>query len=81
MLAPGGAGMIASPYRVMAGHFPAAVESLGLTCRAEPRDATTEDGRPRSRLYWPGDRLRVAWPAPRVPATQYRPIIAARSLL
>ena len=46
MLAPGGVGLIASPYRLAAEGFPAAVESLGLTCRAEPATATTEDGRP-----------------------------------
>jgi predicted nicotinamide N-methyase len=46
MLAPGGEGWIASPYRVAAEEFPAAVESLGLTCRAEPATAKTEDGRP-----------------------------------
>ncbi len=46
MLAPGGVGLIASPYRVTAEAFPDAVESLGLTCSAEPATATTEDGRP-----------------------------------
>jgi predicted nicotinamide N-methyase len=46
MLAPGGVGWIASPYRLSAEGFPAAVQSLGLTCRAEPATATTEDGRP-----------------------------------
>ena len=46
MLAPGGVGLIASPYRVAAEGFPAAVASLGLTCRAEPATAQTEDGRP-----------------------------------
>src|SRR5262249_55618877 len=46
MLAPGGLGLIASPYRVADEGFPAAVESLGLACRAEPTTAATEDGRP-----------------------------------
>jgi predicted nicotinamide N-methyase len=48
MLAPGGVGWIATPYRLSAEGFPAAVASLGLTCRAEPATATTEDGRPVS---------------------------------
>jgi predicted nicotinamide N-methyase len=46
MLAPGGVGWIASPYRVAAEGFPSAVEALGLTCRAEPAASQTEDGRP-----------------------------------
>jgi hypothetical protein len=46
MLAPGGVGLIASPYRVADEGFPAAVETLGLTCRAEPATARAEDGRP-----------------------------------
>ncbi len=45
MLAPGGVGWIASPYRVADVDFPAAVESLDLTCRVEPATARTEDGR------------------------------------
>ncbi len=56
MLAPGGVGWIASPYRLSAEGFPAAVESLGLTCRAEPATATTEDGRPIA-----GTIYRVTW--------------------
>jgi predicted nicotinamide N-methyase len=44
MLDPGGMGLIASPNRVAAQGFPAAVESLGLTCRAEPANANAEDG-------------------------------------
>ena len=44
MLAPGGVGLIASPYRVADEDFPAAVESLGLTCRAEAASARAEDG-------------------------------------
>jgi hypothetical protein len=46
MLAPGGLGLIASPYRVADEGFPAAVRSHGLSCRAEPATARTEDGRP-----------------------------------
>jgi predicted nicotinamide N-methyase len=48
MLAPGGLGLIASPYRVADESFSAAVESLGLTCRAEPATAKGEDGRSMS---------------------------------
>jgi predicted nicotinamide N-methyase len=44
MLAPGGLGLIASPYRVPAEAFPAAVESVGLVCRVEPATARGEDG-------------------------------------
>jgi predicted nicotinamide N-methyase len=46
MLAPGGLGLIASPYRVADEGFRAAVEALGLTCRPEPATARAEDGRP-----------------------------------
>jgi hypothetical protein len=46
MLAPGGVGLIASPYRVADEGFRNAVESLGLACRDEPATAQTEDGRP-----------------------------------
>src|SRR5579883_3042554 len=46
MLAPGGLGLIASPFRASAHEFPAAVESRGLTCRAEPATAQSEDGAP-----------------------------------
>jgi hypothetical protein len=46
MLAPGGMGLIASPYRVADEGFAAAVQSHGLACRAEPAIARTEDGRP-----------------------------------
>ncbi len=45
MLAPGGVGLIASPYRVAAEGFPAAVESLGLHCLAEDATAQAEGGR------------------------------------
>jgi predicted nicotinamide N-methyase len=44
MLAPGGLGLIATPFRVSAQGFPAAVESCGLTCRTEPVTAQSEDG-------------------------------------
>ncbi len=40
MLAPGGLGLIGSPYRVAAQGFPEAVAARGLLCRAEP--ATVE---------------------------------------
>jgi hypothetical protein len=46
MLAPGGVGLITSPYRVADEGFPAAVQSHGLACRAEPAAARAEDGRP-----------------------------------
>ncbi len=45
LLAPGGLGMIATPYRVAAEAFPAAVASVGLSCRAESVQAKVEDGR------------------------------------
>jgi predicted nicotinamide N-methyase len=45
MLAAAGVGLIASPYRIAARGFPAAVEALGLNCRAEPVSAQTEDRR------------------------------------
>ena len=52
MLAPGGLGLIATPYRVAAEGFPAAVESLGLSCRAETATALSEDGQPiRGTIY------------------------------
>ena len=44
LLAPGGLGLIASPYRLSAEGFPAALASVGLTCRAEPATAHYEDG-------------------------------------
>jgi predicted nicotinamide N-methyase len=46
MLAPGGLGLIASPFRVTASEFPAAAASCGLTCRAEPVTAHSENGLP-----------------------------------
>jgi predicted nicotinamide N-methyase len=45
MLAPGGLGLISSPYRVADEAFPAAVRERGLTCRAEKASAAAEDGR------------------------------------
>jgi predicted nicotinamide N-methyase len=45
MLAPGGIGLLGSPYRVAAEGFPAEVESRGLVCHREPRTVQTEDGR------------------------------------
>lgn len=45
MLAPGGLGLISSPYRVADEGFRDAVESLGLTCQAGSATATAEDGR------------------------------------
>jgi len=44
LLAPGGLGLIATPYRLSAEGFPAALALLGLTCRAEPATAHYEDG-------------------------------------
>jgi predicted nicotinamide N-methyase len=43
LLAPGGLGLIATPYRLSAEGFPAALASVGLTCRAEPATARYED--------------------------------------
>ena len=45
LLAPGGAALIASPYRVAAEAFPSTCVSLGLECGAEPANARTEHGR------------------------------------
>lgn len=45
MLAPGGIGLIASPYRVADERFPDAVRALGLACSAESATARAEDGR------------------------------------
>jgi predicted nicotinamide N-methyase len=44
LLAPGGLGLIATPYRLSAEGFPAALASAGLTCRAEPATALYDDG-------------------------------------
>ena len=44
MLAPGGVGLVASPYRVAAKGFPAALAALGLVCQAEAATARSEDG-------------------------------------
>ena len=45
LLAPGGLGLIASPYRVAAEAFPAALASHSLTFSAEPARARALDGR------------------------------------
>ena len=45
MLAPAGIGLLASPYRVAAKGFPAAIAERGLVCQAEAATARTEDGR------------------------------------
>lgn len=45
MLAPGGVGLISSPYRVAAEAFPSAVAAHGLACRAEPITAVDPAGR------------------------------------
>jgi predicted nicotinamide N-methyase len=45
LLAEGGLGLIASPYRAAAHAFPAALASIGLACRAEPATSQTESGR------------------------------------
>jgi predicted nicotinamide N-methyase len=52
MLAPDGVGLIASPYRVAAQAFPAAVESRGLSCRTETATAATEDGHALSGMIY-----------------------------
>jgi len=44
LLAPGGLGLIATPYRLSAEGFPAALASAGLICRAEAATADYEDG-------------------------------------
>jgi hypothetical protein len=62
MLAPGGLGLIATPFRVSAHGFPAAAESRGLTCRAEPVTAQAEDG-----LSIQGTVYRVAQAGSRFP--------------
>jgi predicted nicotinamide N-methyase len=45
MLAPGGLGLLASPYRVAAKEFPTALAEVGLVCQAESATAWTEDRR------------------------------------
>jgi predicted nicotinamide N-methyase len=45
MLAPGGVGLLASPYRVAAKGFPTALSELGLACHANAATARSEDGR------------------------------------
>jgi predicted nicotinamide N-methyase len=45
LLAPGGLGLIATPYRIAAEAFPRAVTAVGLSCLAQPAQAHLEDGR------------------------------------
>jgi predicted nicotinamide N-methyase len=45
MLAPGGLGLIASPYRVAAEDFPAALRERGLDCAADRASSRALDGR------------------------------------
>jgi predicted nicotinamide N-methyase len=45
LLAPGGLGLIGTPYRVAAEAFPGAVAGRGLACRAERKQARLDDGR------------------------------------
>jgi predicted nicotinamide N-methyase len=45
LLAPGGLGLIATPYRVAAEAFPGAVTESGLSCRAQFTQTTLDDGR------------------------------------
>lgn len=45
VLAPGGLGLISSPYRVADEAFPDAVRQRGLACRAQKAAAVAEDGR------------------------------------
>ncbi len=45
LLAPGGLGLVASPFRVAALAFPDAIASVGLRCAAEPAEAVAEGGR------------------------------------
>jgi predicted nicotinamide N-methyase len=45
LLAPGGLGLIATPYRVAAEAFPAAIARAGLACRAQLVQSRSDDGR------------------------------------
>ena len=45
LLSPGGVALLASPYRIAAKAFPAAVAALGLSCHTEAATARSEDGR------------------------------------
>ncbi len=51
LLAPGGLGLIASPYRVAAQRFPAAVAERALICDSGPATARTEEGMVRGTIY------------------------------
>jgi predicted nicotinamide N-methyase len=59
LLAPGGLGLIATPFRLSAEGFPAALASVGLTCRAEPATARYDNGETvRGTVYrvnWTGE--------------------------
>jgi predicted nicotinamide N-methyase len=44
LLAPGGVGLLASPYRLAASGFPAAVAEVGLVCITEAATAHSDDG-------------------------------------
>ncbi len=55
MLAPGGLGLIGTPYRVAAQGFPEAVAARGLICHPKSVTAETEDGPIRGTIY------RVTW--------------------
>jgi predicted nicotinamide N-methyase len=61
LLAPGGVGLIATPYRLSAEGFPETLASVGLACRAVPATAQYEDGETVD-----GTVYRVTW-ADRVP--------------
>ncbi len=60
MLAPGGIGLLASPYRVAAKEFPAALEEQGLVCDAKAATARSEDGRLIEGTIYRVTRLRHA---------------------
>jgi predicted nicotinamide N-methyase len=52
LLAPGGAGLIATPWRASAVSFPAAVARHGLDCQVEPAHSQTENGQPLEGLIY-----------------------------
>jgi predicted nicotinamide N-methyase len=56
LLAPGGLGLIATPYRVAAEAFPSAVTAAGLACEAEPVQSSQGTGRSIE-----GTVYRVTW--------------------
>jgi predicted nicotinamide N-methyase len=71
LLAPGGMGLIATPYRLSAEGFPAALALLGLNCQAEPATVQDPDGElVRGTVYrvtWADKSARTfgsnSWPA------------------